>query len=132
MQDYIVPTDQNLEEAISRAFRSLAQHDLDSDEYSKTLQQITKLYSLKLPYDSQAKLDSIAVEQEVKLLTEERLSKQMTMEANTPDSKKLWGFSKDQLLSVGGNLAGILVVLHYEQIHVIASKAFGMLGKIKL
>lgn len=39
--------------------------------------------------------------------------------------------SKDQLLAVVGNLAGILAILGYERVHVISSKAIGFVIKAK-
>lgn len=45
------------------------------------------------------------------------------------DSKS--GVSKDAMVGAATNLAGILLVLHYEQLHVITSKAaLGMVKKI--
>ena len=38
----------------------------------------------------------------------------------------------DTILLVAGNLAGILLVLHYENLHVVTSKAFSMLLKPKI
>jgi hypothetical protein len=38
--------------------------------------------------------------------------------------------SKDAWLTVGANLAGIIVVLNHERAHIIASKAFGLVKKI--
>lgn len=40
--------------------------------------------------------------------------------------------SKDNLVSVGGNLAGIGMILGYERTHVLASKALGFVLKSKL
>jgi exopolyphosphatase/pppGpp-phosphohydrolase len=37
--------------------------------------------------------------------------------------------SKDTLVAVAGNLAGILLIINYEQRHVVASKALGFVGK---
>ena len=37
------------------------------------------------------------------------------------------GFSKDTLLVVTGNLLGLLLVLNYERLGIITSKALGML-----
>jgi len=39
--------------------------------------------------------------------------------------------SKDQLLAVVGNLAGIVAILGYERVHVISSKAIGFVIKAK-
>lgn len=38
-------------------------------------------------------------------------------------------FSKDTMLAVGGNIVGIVLILSYEQVSVISSKAFGLLVK---
>lgn len=38
-------------------------------------------------------------------------------------------FSKDQMLAVAGNLAGIIAILGYERVHVISSKALGFVMK---
>jgi hypothetical protein len=40
-------------------------------------------------------------------------------------------FSQDTLLTVAGNLAGILLILNYERANVIASKALNFAGKLK-
>jgi hypothetical protein len=43
------------------------------------------------------------------------------------DSKS--GVSSDVLVGAASNLVGILMILHYEHVHVITSKAFNMVGK---
>jgi len=40
--------------------------------------------------------------------------------------------SKEAWLAVAGNLAGIGLILHYEQVHVIATKALGFVGKARI
>jgi hypothetical protein len=40
-------------------------------------------------------------------------------------------FTKDQMLAVAGNLAGILAIIGYERVHVISSKALGFVIKAK-
>lgn len=47
-------------------------------------------------------------------------------------SSKRFSVSPDTLASVGANLAGILLVLNYERLNVISSKAFGMIFKHKV
>lgn len=39
--------------------------------------------------------------------------------------------SMDTLASVGGNLLGILIIVMYEQKHVMVSKAFGLFNRSK-
>jgi len=40
-------------------------------------------------------------------------------------------FSSDTMLIVGGNLIGILIIVAYEQKHVIVSKGLGFIGRSK-
>ena len=40
--------------------------------------------------------------------------------------------SPDALLAVAGNIAGIMLILNFERIGVITSKAFGLLIKAKM
>lgn len=39
--------------------------------------------------------------------------------------------SPDVLITAGANLAGILLILHYERVHVVASKALSFVMKLK-
>lgn len=41
------------------------------------------------------------------------------------------GLDPNTLLLVGGNLAGILIIVGYEHGHVIVSKAIGFAGKLR-
>ena len=43
-----------------------------------------------------------------------------------------WKVSLDTLLMIAGNLAGILLVLNFEKLDIVRSKAFGMVMKTKL
>ena len=45
------------------------------------------------------------------------------------DSKKR--VSPDVLVTAGTNLAGILLILQYERIHVVTSKALGFVAKLR-
>lgn len=38
--------------------------------------------------------------------------------------------SPDVIANIGGNLVGILLILHYEQIHVLTSKALNIIRKL--
>lgn len=41
------------------------------------------------------------------------------------------GFSQDTFLIVGGNLLGILIIVAYEQKHVMVSKALNFLNRVR-
>lgn len=72
----------------------LDSHEPESDEYSKIVDQIVKLYKLQEVDSSQ------------------RVS------ANT------WAM-------IGGNLAGIMLIINYERVHVVATKALGLVSKVR-
>lgn len=53
-------------------------------------------------------------------------------ESLTSHQKPKMKISGDTLLSVGGSLAGIVLILGYERAHVVASKALGFVLKTKV
>lgn len=65
---------------------------------------------------------------EYEILTEQ-LASLYEIQNNFMKSKD--GFSMDTLLTVGGNLAGILVIVNYERLNVVTSKALQLLLKIR-
>jgi hypothetical protein len=83
-----------LDAVIDDALAQLSGLSIDTDEYTRKVDQITKLYKLK--------------EQEA--------------------PKRV---SPDTLAIVAGNLAGIVLMLHYERVHVITSKALGFVMKAR-
>lgn len=46
-------------------------------------------------------------------------------------TKKSDRVSKDALVAVAGNLAGIVLILQHERLHVVTSKALGFVMKIR-
>lgn len=65
---------------------------------------------------------------EYEILTEQ-LAALYEIQNNSMKAKD--GFSMDTLLTVGGNLAGILVIVNYERLNVVTSKALQLLLKIR-
>lgn len=65
---------------------------------------------------------------EYEILTEQ-LTALYEIQNNSMKSKD--GISMDTLLTVGGNLAGILVIVNYERLNVVTSKALQLLLKIR-
>lgn len=64
-------------------------------------------------------------EQYKELLT--NLERLTTLRSNGTPS----GFSRDTMLTVAANIVGILIIVGYEQTHVISSKGLGFLPKMK-
>lgn len=69
-------------------------------------------------------MDSNSQEYVKALVAVERLMKLQSDEHRAPIS---W----DTIAIIGGNLLGILIIVAYEQKHVVTSKALGMLPKAK-
>lgn len=42
-----------------------------------------------------------------------------------------WRVDPNTLATIGANLLGILCILHYEKVNVVASKALSFVGKLK-
>lgn len=61
----------------------------------------------------------------------DRLSTQVTKLYEAQAKTKGNAISKEAIAGIIGNLAGILIIVNHEQAHVITSKAFGLLSKIR-
>lgn len=61
----------------------------------------------------------------------DRLSTQVTKLYEAQATTKGNAISKEAIAGIIGNLAGILIIVNHEQAHVITSKAFGLLSKIR-
>lgn len=85
-----------LEKAIDEALIELSKTQSGTPEYKAILEEIEKLYALRLP---------------------------------EPEPSK--PISKDALIAVAGNLAGIILIINHEKLHVISTKAVGFVGKFK-
>lgn len=83
------------QELIDAANSALFGMDVDSEEYSKTLDQIERLH---------------------KLASREKEGRRV---------------SPDTLALVLGNLVGIIIILNFEKVNVIGTKAIGMIVKPK-
>jgi hypothetical protein len=88
------PEPSALELVITNLLDEMQLTSCDSEEYSKMVAHLTKLYSLK--------------------------------EQDTPKrvSPETWAM-------IGGNLAGIMLILQHERFHVITSKALSFVSKLR-
>ena len=60
------------------------------------------------------------------------MAKNLEVLMNAKAKQASTGVSKDTAVTVGANLAGIVLVLGYEKANVIASKAFGLISKLHI
>lgn len=118
--DTTVPT---LDEAIINALRSLENDDPVTDDYTKVVDQLVKLYKMK------------EIENNYNLKLQEMNHNYAHGEVEHDlKSRELDNFdrlSKAQLATILANLAGIAVIMTHERTHIIVTKAFGLLSKLK-
>jgi len=80
---------------------------------------IADVFSALKGLDEETEEYSAAADQLIKLM---KLKK---------DVEPSWIPSPDVALSAAANIAGILLILNHERIHVIATKALGFVGKLR-
>lgn len=148
---------QQLDEAIGRAFESLSAAEPGSEDYTKIVDQLVKLGKIKENISSQ-QVKALEVENKRKdafealcqkteeasygfSLKEKELDQKMAEVENVFALKKRElddrreadakpdRLSKDTLAIVAGNIAGIMLIIGYERVNVIASKALAFVMK---
>lgn len=113
-----------LDEAIASAYSDLAHHKADSDEYQKTLTQLSQLYALKnqtaqLSLQAQSTFAAQQLEEDKNAWQEEQ------------DEKPFYArVDPNTVLTVAGNVLIGLLVIKYEQTGVISSKVMTFMKKI--
>jgi hypothetical protein len=99
-----------------------------TDEYAKMVTQLDKLYKLRqidIDYD----LKCIELRQKNSDSLRDKELKEAELEIKVRELDKPDKLSKDTLAIIGGNLAGILLVIGYERAHVVTTKALSFLMK---
>lgn len=125
--DTTAPT---LDETIDRALLSLQNDDPVTDDYEKVVDQLAKLYKMKQIQEEinlkHKELDIRIAESEV-----EADLKQKEIDLKQEDLDNFNRLSKAQLATILANLAGIGVIMTHERTHIIVTKAFSLLSKLK-
>ena len=101
--DYIWGTP--VEAVIEDGLTELLEHEVTSDEYSKGVDNLSKLADVR-----------------------NKLKPETTQAEPKPKTDHI---GKDNLLNAGVSLLSLLMVLKYEQMNIITDKAFGMLPKFR-
>jgi hypothetical protein len=140
------PEPNDLSTEINKLLARIKDESPTTDDYSKLVEQLTKLYKLKeldenltLKTDNQtfeqverrAKLSLQEREYDLKQTAADADHRLKTLEANLK-TKEVETFGKptlEKLLPIAGSIAGILVIVGFERTHVIASKALGFVLK---
>lgn len=91
-------------------------------------------------FDKTPSLSEVAEEEALKYMLEEHLPGSPEYKAVLDDiktlhslnQKKRWAPSPDAVLSACASVSGILLILNYEQLHPVVSKAIGFVSKIRI
>lgn len=91
-------------------------------------------------FDKTPSLSEVAEEEALKYMLEEHLPGSPEYKAilddiktlHTLNQKKRWVPSPDAVLSACASVSGILLILNYEQLHPVVSKAVGFVSKIRI
>lgn len=125
--DTAAPT---LDETIDAALRSLAQDDAVSDDYEKVVDQLAKLYKMKqIEEEINLKNRELDIKEAEMQLDDEVKRQEINLKQEDLDNFNR--LSKAQLATILANLAGIGVIMTHERTHIIVTKAFGLLSKLK-
>lgn len=145
-QDNLEP--EKLNTAIDEILEQMSGMDCGAEEYATLMDQLTKLYKVK-EIDINLKLKTIDTfckrddsvlslrlkEQESDAKVEEmdasRKLKNVDADAKRHEIDKPDRVSKDTLAIIGANLAGIAIIIGYERLNVITSKAIGFVSKLR-
>ena len=130
--------DSALDEAIASAFTDLRHHTADSEEYQKTLTQLSKLYAIKretaqltLQAQQATAADEMSnYQHELEIERHQLACDQQTYEreqCNLPWYKRV---DPNTAVSVAGSLLTAVIVVKYEQTGVISSKVMSFMRKI--
>jgi hypothetical protein len=144
---------------IDEVLTQLSGHDCETEEYGKIVDHLTKLYKVK-EIDINLKLkvvDTFAKKQDLenqmelkkteseanfslKFTESDAKIEELKASCNVKDAdaaakrheiEKPDSISKDTLAIIGANLAGIALILGYERLNIITSKAIGFVNKLR-
>lgn len=116
-----------LNEAITSIFTTMRGYEGSSKEYSTAVDNLVNLVKIKndaakLEFDSGIESDKLRNETEKIALDVEKLQFEQ-------EKHNSWRPSSDAIIAVVGTLATAILVLNYEKLGVITSKAFTFIGK---
>lgn len=139
------PEVEKLDEAINAVLVDLIATD-DYDEFAKLVDQLTKLTKIKqiiaesilkvFEAENKDRLDTKTLELKVGELFDKKVEAEQTytlkkaeLDLKKQESEKPDRVSKETLALIAGNIAGIVLIIGYERVNVIASKALNFVLK---
>jgi len=132
---------QKLCEVIDSLLVDIAEADCDSEQYRKLVDQLVKLYRIK---ETDASIELKKIES---LTKQEHLAQELDLKEKELEQDGLLRLgelgvrqkeldlrrrvSADTWATVAANIAGIMVIVGYERVNVVASKALGFVLKLR-
>lgn len=119
-----------LDSAIDTVLNNLANVEPETDKYSKMADQLTKLIKAKeilgnlrlKEFDAHTRMDEA---------NESFSLKKREIDLKEKESEKPDKVSKETLALIASNIAGIVLIIGYERMNVIASKALSFVMKTR-
>lgn len=139
---------EKLNEAIAKVLHSMSDQDPETEEYRIIADQLTKLMKVKQiiaelklkaleASNKKTEIENTARLKEMEILSRDqdlhasRLLKADELALKTKESNKPDRVSRDTLALVVANLTGIALIIGYERVNVIASKALGFIARTR-
>lgn len=145
-----------LDERISKLLEELEAQTGDTAEYGKIVANLTKLMDLRnnalktqiektkidnekvkidndhvsREQDHSINVEKIVIEKDKVKIEQDKLDLEEGKFEDAQESRRSWKPSADAVVGAAASVAGILLVLHYERIGVITSKALGFVSKM--
>lgn len=119
-----------IDAAITRVHEKLDDTDPGTKEYAALAAQLTTLTKIR-EIEINVLLKEIDAQNKQNESNLNCALKTVDIEQKEKDLEKIDKVSKDTLAIIAANLTGIVLVLSYERINVIASKAFGAVMKLR-
>lgn len=121
---------QKLESTIQDAFTALENLDPNSEDYATVVDQIVKLTKVRQSI-SDMTLTLFEATKKKEEIDKTLVLKELELNFKMSESEKPPRVSPDTWAMIAANLAGIVVIVGYERLHVIASKALGFVFKTR-
>lgn len=121
---------EKLDSVINDALIALANFDEGSDDYTKTVNQLKTLYSIKETIADTKVKEWEVHEKGMHSSADLRLKE---LEIQNGEKAFFWKLPvrSETLVPVIGSLVGIVIVVAYEHTHIVTSKALGMVTNIR-
>jgi hypothetical protein len=121
---------EKIDTVIDRVLDEMSATEPGTKAYTAMSGQLNQLYRVK-ELDLNLKIKVIETDAKQKEHELNCQAKETEIALKKEEIKSHYRVKPDTLALIAGNLAGILIVVGYEHTHIVASKAFSLLNRIK-